>query len=92
MGKALSAFGIVVVTPDYRNFPQGVAPDMIEDVMASLQWVFENIHHFGGDPDNVTLVGQSAGAHLGACTLLEMIERKYSNSMFFTCHVNKKYQ
>jgi prenylcysteine alpha-carboxyl methylesterase len=87
MGKALSAFGIVVVTPDYRNFPQGVAPDMIEDVTASLQWVFENIHHFGGDPENVTLVGQSAGAHLGACTLLERIERKENSSSYCTSPV-----
>jgi len=31
------------------------------DLVASLEWVHENIRHFGGDPDNVTIFGQSGG-------------------------------
>ncbi|GAB9472551.1 hypothetical protein Gpo141_00009727 [Globisporangium polare] len=76
IGKVLSACGIVVVTPDYRNFPQGIVPDMVEDSMLAMQWVFENIHLFGGDPENVTIVGQSAGAHIAVCALLELVEKK----------------
>ncbi|CAH0473486.1 unnamed protein product [Peronospora belbahrii] len=49
---------------------------MVEDVTRAMQWVFDNVHFFGGDCENVHLIGQSAGAHLAMCTLLEQIEKK----------------
>lgn len=35
-----------------------------QDMIKSLEWVRDNIGEFGGDKDNVTVMGQSAGAHL----------------------------
>ncbi|NWL89462.1 carboxylesterase/lipase family protein [Paenibacillus sp. 79R4] len=41
----------------------------IYDILAALQWVQDHITCFGGDPDQVTIMGQSAGAHAIMCLL-----------------------
>ncbi|MFG1930036.1 carboxylesterase/lipase family protein [Mycobacterium sp. NPDC048908] len=70
-GRALAAAGeIVVVTANYRIGPLGFLylPDVgVEnlgflDQCAVLDWVKRNIGEFGGDPDDLTVGGQSAGA------------------------------
>ncbi|RMX64976.1 hypothetical protein DD238_007255 [Peronospora effusa] len=83
MGRMLASLGVVVVMPDYRNFPQGVVPDMVEDVTRAMQWVFDNVHCFGGDRENVHLIGQSAGAHISMCALLEQVEKKRNAAASF---------
>jgi len=83
-GAALAKQGVVVVTINYRLgvFGYFAHPFLsresehnasgnygLLDQIAALKWVQRNIHAFGGDPDCVTLFGQSAGA-LSVCCLL----------------------
>src|SRR5262249_36547845 len=80
-GAALAFKGVVVVTFNYRLGPFGFFshPDLTKesghdasgnqalmDSIAALKWVQTNIAAFGGDPRNVTIFGESAGAAMAA--------------------------
>ncbi|KAJ0985809.1 hypothetical protein J5N97_004165 [Dioscorea zingiberensis] len=71
LGKRLAERGIIVACIDYRNFPQGTISDMIKDASQGISFVCNNIACYGGDPNRIYLIGQSAGAHIAACTLLD---------------------
>ena len=76
-GASLARSGCVYVSANYRLGALG-AVDLsslstadihiddnlyLRDLVSALRWVRENIAAFGGDPDNVTIFGESAGAH-----------------------------
>lgn len=67
-GRAFARDGVVCVTVGYRLGVDGFAvlddvpPNLgLRDLLLALDWVRENIAAFGGDPDRVTVAGQSAG-------------------------------
>ncbi len=77
-GHSFARDGVVLVTINYRLGVDGFAllPDAppnrgLLDQVAALEWVRDNIAAFGGDPENVTIFGESAGA-MSATTLLGM--------------------
>lgn len=73
-GDAWAQHGVILVTINYRLNILGFFchPDLtaesgtsgnygLYDQLAALKWTYENIAQFGGDPDNITIAGQSAG-------------------------------
>ncbi|WP_283135444.1 carboxylesterase/lipase family protein [Rhizohabitans arisaemae] len=69
---SLVANGAVVVSMNYRLGVMGFLSDPsqpgadglgLEDQQAALRWVRANVDAFGGDPDNVTIMGQSGGGY-----------------------------
>jgi len=76
-GEKFAEHGVVLVSANYRlgvfgffAHPELTAESMhhasgnygLMDQIAALRWVHENIARFGGDPGNVTIFGESAGA------------------------------
>lgn len=68
-GHAFARDGVVLVSVNYRLGVEGYGlfPDTppnpgLRDQLAALEWVRASIGAFGGDPDRVTVFGQSAGA------------------------------
>jgi para-nitrobenzyl esterase len=83
-GEALAAKGVVLVTINYRMGVFGffAHPELTResghgasgnygmmDQVAALRWVQKNISAFGGNPDNVTVNGQSAGSRSISCLM-----------------------
>lgn len=93
-GEAWAARGVILVTINYRlgvfGFmshplltaanPDGISGNYgIYDQLKALQWVHENIAQFGGDPDNVTIFGQSAGGGSVRCLVSSPMAKPYIN-------------
>ncbi|MGW0656276.1 carboxylesterase family protein, partial [Streptomyces umbrinus] len=68
-GRSFARDGLVFVSLNYRLgvegyglFPDAPANPGLRDQLAALEWVRDAIAEFGGDPDCVTVFGESAGA------------------------------
>lgn len=57
---------------------QGTIVDMLEDVNTGIGWVLQKISNYGGDPEQVYLVGQSCGGQLCSLTTLLQVHHHAS--------------
>lgn len=73
----LNAFGFLDLSA-YGEKYKDSANVGIRDIVDSLEWIQENIESFGGDPDNVTVFGQSGGG----AKVLALMTTPYAKGLF----------
>ena len=62
IGKFMARLGGIGINANYRLAPEVKWPSGAEDMRLIIEWVHENIAQYGGDPDNIIVMGNSAGS------------------------------
>jgi len=68
LGRNFAKKEVVTVIPNYTLSPNGNYNTMAKEVAAAIMWTSENISLYNGDPNQIYLMGHSAGGHLIALT------------------------
>lgn len=71
VGRYFAANGYLAVSMNYRLAPDAVWPAGSEDTASVLAWLVEHAAEYGGDPERIVIVGQSAGASHSAGVLFD---------------------
>jgi acetyl esterase/lipase len=64
LGRNFAKKGVVTVIPNYTLSPDGSYDTMAKEVAAAIKWTYENIEKYNGNPNQIFLMGHSAGGHL----------------------------
>ncbi|XID75472.1 alpha/beta hydrolase [Alkanindiges sp. WGS2144] len=62
VGESFTRAGYVTVVMNYRLAPVHQYPDYIRDTAQAIQWINQHIARYGGNPNQIVVVGHSAGA------------------------------
>jgi acetyl esterase/lipase len=71
VGQSLAAQGVLTIIPDYRLYPDVVYPAFLADSAQAVRWAVEHAAAFGGDAQQLFLIGHSAGAYNAAMLALD---------------------
>ncbi|MGB3606176.1 MAG: alpha/beta hydrolase [Psychroserpens sp.] len=64
LGRNFAKNDVVTVIPSYTLSPKANYDTMASEIASALQWTLNNIENYKGDPDQIYLMGHSAGGHL----------------------------
>lgn len=70
--KLANLSGAIVVAMEYRLAPEHTYPAAHDDALHATQIVYKHCRSWGGNPQNITFVGDSAGGHLSLITSLRL--------------------
>jgi acetyl esterase/lipase len=66
VGTTLAAHGVVTVIPDDRKYPQVKMDGFMQDGAKAVAWVHQHAAEIGGTPNDIFVMGHSAGGQIGA--------------------------
>lgn len=82
--KILAARGYVAVGINYTRAPEARYPAPLRQMDAAMAWTLANIASHGGDPANIVMAGDSAGAQLTAQYAAMATDTAYAQAVGFT--------
>lgn len=75
--RRLAAAGdVVVVAIDFRKAPESPYPIALEDSFKALEWIYKNVHRYGGNAFHLAIGGDSAGGNMAAALTMMARDRK----------------
>jgi len=73
--KLANLSGAIVVAVKYRLAPEYTYPAAHDDAFHAAEMIYKHCKSWGGNPDNITLAGDSAGGHITLVTSLRLAEQ-----------------
>jgi arylformamidase len=76
--ETMNEAGILWVPIDYGLAPDYTVDQIVDHVRSAFAWVYGNIREHGGDPDQIYVLGNSAGGHLTGTLLMSGWHGEYA--------------
>eukprot|EP00879_Flechtneria_rotunda_P014519 GHRR01015171.1.p1 GENE.GHRR01015171.1~~GHRR01015171.1.p1 ORF type:complete len:369 (+),score=164.80 GHRR01015171.1:3289-4395(+) len=80
MATCLARLGIIACVVQYTLYPSALVPQLVEEMSAAFDWAMAHVPLYGGDVQQVSLVGHSAGAQLCMMALLQRAKAAYEQT------------
>lgn len=70
LAQSFASKGYITVIPEFREYPDVNFTDIMSDASGVIRWVTQYISEYGGDPNQLILIGHSSGAHIASMLAL----------------------